>query len=122
MSDCEACGSAKVPDQRGFELCVPCTWKRLNAAEAENAILRGVVYDVRGWRKSCFRSYYTWCSVANHVAELDAILARAGTVTNAVGCRPSEDVCLEHDEPLECPHGCSEARAHQCASTKTEER
>ena len=33
---------------------------------------------------------------------------------NRWGCMPSEDVCLEHDEPLECPHGCSEAKPHKC--------
>jgi len=33
---------------------------------------------------------------------------------NKWGCIPSEDVCLAHDEPLECPHGCSEAKEHKC--------
>ena len=34
--------------------------------------------------------------------------------TNRWGCRPREDVCLAHDEPLRCPHGCSEVRHHHC--------
>jgi hypothetical protein len=33
---------------------------------------------------------------------------------NQWGCRPMEDVCMEHDEPLDCRHGCSMAREHQC--------
>jgi hypothetical protein len=33
---------------------------------------------------------------------------------NQYGCRPSEDVCLEHDEPLACPHGCIQAKVHVC--------
>lgn len=27
---------------------------------------------------------------------------------------PSEDVCLEHCEPLVCKHGCENAKKHQC--------
>ena len=34
---------------------------------------------------------------------------------NRWGCKPTEDVCVEHDLPLECPHGCGEAKQHQCA-------
>ena len=33
---------------------------------------------------------------------------------NKYGCKLSEDVCLEHDEPLTCPHGCTQARVHVC--------
>ena len=34
---------------------------------------------------------------------------------NRWGCKPTEDVCVEHDLPLECPHGCREAKKHKCA-------
>lgn len=34
---------------------------------------------------------------------------------NKKGCIPSEDVCLEHDEPLMCKHGCNEAIKHACS-------
>jgi hypothetical protein len=34
---------------------------------------------------------------------------------NRWGCKPIEDVCVEHDEPLTCRHGCEHARPHQCA-------
>lgn len=34
--------------------------------------------------------------------------------TNKYGCRPREDVCLEHDEPLICKHWCSQAIEHRC--------
>lgn len=33
---------------------------------------------------------------------------------NKYGCIPFEDVCLEHDEPLVCEHGCGEAEYHMC--------
>jgi hypothetical protein len=33
---------------------------------------------------------------------------------NKWGCKPSEDVCLEHCEPLVCRHGCEEAKPHKC--------
>jgi hypothetical protein len=33
---------------------------------------------------------------------------------NKCGCIPCEDVCLAHDEPLICKHGCSEAEEHKC--------
>lgn len=33
---------------------------------------------------------------------------------NRFGCKPSEDVCLEHDLPLECRHGCYKALEHKC--------
>lgn len=33
---------------------------------------------------------------------------------NRWGCKPEEDVCLEHDLPLECPHGCYKATPHKC--------
>ena len=33
---------------------------------------------------------------------------------NLKGCKPTEDVCLKHDEPLLCKHGCSQAIDHKC--------
>lgn len=37
---------------------------------------------------------------------------------NRWGCKPSEDVCVEHDEPLVCRHGCSAAKRHECKDQK----
>ena len=34
--------------------------------------------------------------------------------TNKKGCAPKEDVCVEHDSPLVCKHGCSKALKHEC--------
>jgi hypothetical protein len=39
---------------------------------------------------------------------------RREKAANRWGCKPSEDVCVEHDEPLVCRHGCSQAKPHQC--------
>lgn len=39
---------------------------------------------------------------------------RRARPTNRWGCKPTGDVCVEHDEPLICRHGCSEARPHKC--------
>lgn len=47
----------------------------------------------------------------NRARRAKAVTARK---INRWGCRPKEDVCLEHCEPLACRHGCSEAREHQC--------
>ena len=33
---------------------------------------------------------------------------------NKYGCKVSEDMCVEHDEPLVCVHGCSEVKPHEC--------
>jgi hypothetical protein len=33
---------------------------------------------------------------------------------NRWGCKPTEDVCVEHDQPLVCPHGCEEVKPHKC--------
>lgn len=33
---------------------------------------------------------------------------------NRFGCKPTEDVCVEHDMPLECRHGCKYAKEHKC--------
>jgi hypothetical protein len=27
---------------------------------------------------------------------------------NKYGCRKNEDVCMVHEEPLVCPHGCTQ--------------
>ena len=41
--------------------------------------------------------------------------ARRRKPPNTVGCKPTEDVCVAHDEPLMCKHGCSMADQHKCA-------
>lgn len=33
---------------------------------------------------------------------------------NKYGCIPAEDVCIKHDEPLQCRHGCCEVTKHTC--------
>jgi len=33
---------------------------------------------------------------------------------NRWGCKPNDDVCLEHDQPLICRHGCEDVKEHQC--------
>lgn len=33
---------------------------------------------------------------------------------NKKGCIPCEDVCLMHESPLICKHGCEEAINHAC--------
>ena len=38
---------------------------------------------------------------------------------NKWGCKPSEDVCLEHDEPLWCRHGCGQAKKHKCVEMES---
>jgi hypothetical protein len=39
---------------------------------------------------------------------------RRNRPVNRWGCKPTEDVCVEHDLPLECRHGCRCAAAHSC--------
>ncbi len=39
---------------------------------------------------------------------------------NKKGCMPTEDICEEHDEPLVCRHGCSEAKRHNCKDLNSE--
>lgn len=34
--------------------------------------------------------------------------------TNRWGCKPSEDVCLQHCMPLMCRHGCEDVKTHKC--------
>jgi len=41
---------------------------------------------------------------------------------NKKGCIPTEDVCLEHDEPLVCKHGCSKALPHKCKELEEREK
>ncbi|MEK6883627.1 MAG: hypothetical protein AABY22_28625 [Nanoarchaeota archaeon] len=33
---------------------------------------------------------------------------------NQKGCIPTEDVCMQHEEPLICRHGCTQAKKHKC--------
>ena len=33
---------------------------------------------------------------------------------NRWGCKPDEDVCVQHDMPLDCRHGCMYAKPHSC--------
>lgn len=33
---------------------------------------------------------------------------------NRWGCKPSADVCVRHEQPLECRHGCIDAKKHTC--------
>jgi hypothetical protein len=40
--------------------------------------------------------------------------ARRRKPPNKKGCKPVEDVCVMHDRPLECRHGCIEALPHKC--------
>ncbi len=41
-------------------------------------------------------------------------MSRRNRQPNRWGCKPDEDVCVQHDRPLECPHGCKEAAQHKC--------
>ena len=38
---------------------------------------------------------------------------------NRWGCKPSEDVCLEHSMPLVCRHGCENVKQHNCQSRES---
>jgi hypothetical protein len=44
---------------------------------------------------------------------------RRNRSTNRWGCKPIEDVCVQHDQPLICRHGCSEVGRHVCKSKTT---
>ena len=33
---------------------------------------------------------------------------------NRWGCKPTEDVCVEHDRPLDCRHTCPDGKKHEC--------
>lgn len=39
---------------------------------------------------------------------------------NQWGCKPDGDVCVYHDMPLACRHGCEKAKAHKCADKERE--
>ena len=43
-----------------------------------------------------------------------AAAARRKKPPNNKGCKPHDDVCLEHCLPLACVHGCEEAAPHAC--------
>lgn len=43
---------------------------------------------------------------------------RRNRPANRWGCKPMEDVCVEHDEPLVCRHGCEQAKVHQCVDAE----
>lgn len=45
---------------------------------------------------------------------------RRNRPANRWGCKPTEDVCVQHDEPLTCPHGCERVAKHQCYREKVE--
>lgn len=55
-------------------------------------------------------------SVDDALDDIDDALYDIETTTapNRWGCRPSEDICLEHGEPLVCRHGCPLAEPHSC--------
>lgn len=40
---------------------------------------------------------------------------RRNRPANRWGCKPVEDVCVEHDAPRVCRHGCEEVAPHECA-------
>ena len=42
----------------------------------------------------------------------DEANARRKRPSNRAGCKPIEDVCVEHDMPLVCRHGCMHAGIH----------
>lgn len=33
---------------------------------------------------------------------------------NRWGCKPTEDVCVQHDDLLLCRHGCEKCKPHKC--------
>ena len=39
-----------------------------------------------------------------------------------LGCKPTEDVCVEHDSPLICRHGCKHVKNHQCKDQQEQEK
>lgn len=41
-------------------------------------------------------------------------MSRRSRPPNKVGCKPDGDVCVAHDMPRECPHGCTYAEPHTC--------
>lgn len=47
---------------------------------------------------------------------------RRNRPANRWGCKPTEDVCVEHDMPLECRHGCGYAKKHKCKELEQRKR
>ena len=41
-------------------------------------------------------------------------MSRRSKPANKHGCKPDGDVCVQHDMPLECRHGCTKAAPHKC--------
>lgn len=41
---------------------------------------------------------------------------RRNRPANRCGCKPTGDVCVQHDEALECRHGCTQAEPHGCGA------
>jgi hypothetical protein len=41
-------------------------------------------------------------------------MSRRSKPPNRHGCKPDGDVCVKHDTPLECRHGCKHATEHKC--------
>lgn len=50
-------------------------------------------------------------------ADRAAAARRRQPANKTTGCKPHDDVCLEHDLPLACEHGCEEALPHRCTTT-----
>ena len=40
--------------------------------------------------------------------------SRRNRPPNRFGCKPDGDVCVGHDMPLQCRHGCEKAAQHKC--------
>lgn len=40
---------------------------------------------------------------------------------NRWGCKPDEDVCVEHDRPLICRHTCPNGKYHQCKGQREQQ-
>ena len=41
-------------------------------------------------------------------------MSRRNRPPNRWGCKPDEDVCVAHDMPLICRHGCRHVAQHKC--------
>jgi hypothetical protein len=39
---------------------------------------------------------------------------RRNLLSNRWGCKPTGDVCVGHDQPLVCRHGCDDVKVHKC--------
>lgn len=47
-------------------------------------------------------------------------MSRRNKPANRFGCKPEGDVCVAHDSPLVCPHGCDSAEPHKCSHEEPE--